>query len=462
MLCVAQLGLGASQCRRCPKAQLRLSRHHSGMNDDQAISMKDHPQRLVLHNEVHARPPEPMVAPLAISHLVMAVDIEGARQSREHLSELLRDHHQPQPAEQSNHLRIDLGAYRLRWELHTEFVSWTFVRDGADPMLNAPQPEAAIDVVPRQWLQSLPGQCLTRIHLWLVPGRANEAGGPQPGLLREDTLVASEIAQGQGDVRTDFQLHADGYGRIVVSAGSLSARRAGRIVQRLLEIETYRMAAMLGLPVARQAFGRLGAAERELAELAQAIRSATADDEAQLLDRLTRLAGEVESQYAATHSRFSASHAYFALVDRRIEEIRESRIDGLQTIGEFMQRRLSPARSTCEWAARRQEALSMRISRISSLLRTRVDIEQQQSSQALLETMNRRQGLQLKLQSTVEGLSVAAISYYIIGLVHYLAEGLESRGWLHEPRLAIAAGVPLVIGLVWWFIRRVHHRMLAP
>ena len=162
MLCVAQRGFGAWQCRGCPKAQLRLSRHHSGMNDDQAISMKDHPQRLMLHNEVHARPPEPMVAPLAISHLVMAVDLEGARQSREHLSELLRDHHQPQSAEQSNHLRIDLGAYRLRWELHTEFVSWTFVRDGTDAMFNAPQPEAAIDVVPRQWLQALPGQCLTK------------------------------------------------------------------------------------------------------------------------------------------------------------------------------------------------------------------------------------------------------------------------------------------------------------
>ncbi|MEK9776333.1 MAG: DUF3422 domain-containing protein, partial [Quisquiliibacterium sp.] len=361
-----------------------------------------------------------------------------------------------------NHLRIDMGAYRLRWELHTEFVSWTFMRDGNGGMLDSENPPTAIDVLPQRWLQALPGQCLTRLHLWLIPGRAGKLPGWASQLLHEDTLVASVIAQGQADVLTDFQLHADGYGRIVVAGGELGGRRAGRMVQRLLEIETYRMAAMLGLPVARQAFGMLGAAERELAELAQAIRMASADDEAHLLDRLTRLAGEVESQYAATHSRFSASHAYFALIDRRIEEIGESRIDGMQTIADFMQRRLSPARSTCEWAARRQDALSVRISRISSLLRTRVDIEQQQSSQALLETMNQRQGLQLKLQATVEGLSVAAISYYIIGLVHYLAEGLATRGLLHEPRLATALGVPVVVGLVWWFIRRAQHRMFTP
>jgi rhamnose transport system permease protein len=59
----------------------------------------------------------------------------------------------------------------------------------------------------------------------------------------------------------------------------------------------------------------------------------------------------------------------------------------MQSIGEFMDRRLTPARSTCEWSTRRQDALSQRVSRISNLLRTRVEIEQQQSSQALLATL---------------------------------------------------------------------------
>jgi uncharacterized membrane-anchored protein len=230
-------------------------------------------------------------------------------------------------------------------------------------------------------------------------------------------------------------------------------------VQNLLEIETYRMAALLGLPAARSASNVLASAERELAELAESIRSATRENEPQLLDRLTRLAGQVESQHAATHSRFSASAAYFELVDKRIGDIGESRLAGMQTIREFMDRRLTPARSTCAWAARRQDALSQRVSRISNLLRTRVEIEQQQSSQQLLATMNSRQDLQLKMQSTVEGLSVAAISYYIVGLVSYLAKGASYGGWPLSAELTSAIAIPFVVGGVWWSLRRLHHSL---
>jgi uncharacterized membrane-anchored protein len=246
---------------------------------------------------------------------------------------------------------------------------------------------------------------------------------------------------------------------MVVLAGGLPPRRLGRLVQRLLEIETYRMAALLGLPAAREASHVLASAERELAELAQSIRSATAEDEPLLLDRLTRLAGEVESQHAATHSRFSATAAYFELLDKRISEIDESRLAGMQTIGEFMDRRLTPARSTCAWSARRQDALSQRVSRISNLLRTRVEIEQQQSSQALLATMNSRQDIQIKLQSTVEGLSVAAISYYIVGLVSYLAKGAQYWGWPLSAEITAAIAIPFVVGGVWWSLRRMHQRV---
>jgi uncharacterized membrane-anchored protein len=279
-------------------------------------------------------------------------------------------------------------------------------------------------------------------------------------VLNEDTLVASTVADGHGEVYTDFAIHADGSSRMVLLVGSMAPRRVGRLVQRLLEIDTYRMAALLGLPAAREAATELAFAERELAALANAIRTASRDDEPLLLDRLTKLAGQVESQYAATHSRFSASAAYFELVDKRIAEINESRLAGLQTIGEFMDRRLTPARSTCQWAARRQNALSQRVSRMSNLLRTRVEIEQQQSSQALLGTMNQRGELQLKLQSTVEGLSVAAITYYIVGLISYLAKGAQALGWPLSGETTAAVAIPAVGLGVWWSLRRMHSRVL--
>jgi uncharacterized membrane-anchored protein len=422
--------------------------------------LPQHPLRAALHNEIHARPPEAMTVPLAISHVVMVCDAVQRDASRAHVAALLRDHHLPLPDASTTHLRMDVGPFRIRWELHTEFVSWTFMRALAPEALGAREPAQAIDAVPREWLSALPGQCLTSLHIWALP--ATPASGTSPlvkQVLHEDTLVASSVAGGFGEVYTDFAIHADGFSRILLFAGDMTPRRLGRLVQRLLEIETYRMAALLGLPAAREASTELASAERELAELAEAIRSATRNDEPLLLDRLTKLAGQVESQHASTHSRFSASAAYFELVDKRIDDIAEGRLVGMQTIREFMDRRLTPARSTCEWATRRQDALSQRVARISSLLRTRVEIEQQQSSQALLVTMNQRQDMQLKLQATVEGLSVAAITYYIVGLVSYLAKGAHSLGWPFSGEMTSALAVPLVGVAVWWSLRRLHRKI---
>jgi uncharacterized membrane-anchored protein len=419
-----------------------------------------HPQRVALHNEIHARPPEAMQAPLAMSHIVMVGDAEQRAASRAHVAALLRDHHLPQSDESTTHIRMEVGPFRLRWELHTEFVSWSFSRPLDASGFGEREPPTASEAVPQDWLAALPGQMLAGVHLWVLPTQEFGSGSLVKHVLHEDTLVGSTVAEGFGELYTDFTLHADGYSRMVLLAGSMTPRRLGRLVQQLLEIDTYRMAALLGLPAAREASALLGYAERELAELAEAIRLAGRDEEPQLLDRLTRLAGQVESHYAATHSRFSASAAYFELVDRRLVDIGESRLAGLQTLGDFINRRLSPARATCEWSVRRQDALSQRVSRISNLLRTRVEIEQQQSSQALLGAMNTRQGLQLRLQATVEGLSVAAITYYIVGLVSYLAKGAAALGWPFSPEGTAACAIPLVALGVWWSLRSLHARVL--
>ena len=418
-----------------------------------------HPQRTSLHNEIHARPPEAMNAPVAISHIVMVCDAAQREASRQHVASLLRGHHLPQPDAQSTHIRMDVGRFRIRWELHTEFVTWTFMHPLPAESFGEREPDTAIGTVPQDWFAALPGECLASLHLWVLPTHGFGTTSLVKHVLNEDTLVASTVADGHGEVYTDFAIHADGFSRMVLLAGGMTPRRLGRLVQRLLEIETYRMAALLGLPAAREAAAVLAFAEKELAELANAIRTANRDAEPLLLDRLTRLAGQVESQYAATHSRFSASAAYFQLLDRRIDDVSESRLAGMQTIREFMDRRLTPARSTCEWATRRQDALSQRVSRMSNLLRTRVEIEQQQSSQALLATMNRRQDLQLKLQSTVEGLSVAAITYYIVGLVSYVAKGGQKLGWPFSAESTAAVAIPAVAAGVWWSLRRLHHKV---
>jgi uncharacterized membrane-anchored protein len=319
------------------------------------------------------------------------------------------------------------------------------------------------DDLPPDWRAGLPGEWLVGLHVLVKPAITPRDELPPlvRGLLEEDSLVGARVMDGAADIYTDFRLQGDGFARWIVVAGDMTPRRLGRLVQRLQEIETYRMMALLGLPVARAVGGALANAERDLADVAERIRSASPDDEPELLRQLTQLAARVEGLYARTHARFSASAAYFELVQRRIDELREDRVHNLQTIREFMDRRLLPAMQTCAWAGRRLQALSERISRVSNLLRTRVEIEQQQSSRGLLDAMNRRQQAQLLLQSAVEGLSVAAVTYYGAGLVGYAVKGAKSAGWNVSPDLAVAVSIPLIALGVWYGVRRLHRQVHA-
>ena len=418
-----------------------------------------HPERESLHNEVHARPHERLAAPLALSHLGW---LGGEDSARAHLCELLRKLHLPLPAEAANHLSVDLGGVHLRWERHTEFHTCTFWRSLQEP------PDSFADAlptarVPPPWLEAMPGQWLVGLHMLVLPDNTpTEAGEVQRLVqreLQEDSLVGSRLMDGGASVHADFRLGGDGFERLVLAHAQLNPRRLGRAVQRLLEVETYRMMALLGLPMAREVGAALVHAERDLAQIAAEIRSAGRQQEPELLRRLTELAGEVESVYARTHARFSASGAYFELVRWRIEELREQRIGTLQTLGEFMERRLAPAMQTCAWAGRRQQALSERISRTSNLLRTRVEVEQQQGSRLLLDAMNRRQKAQVLLQSAVEGLSIAAVTYYGAGLVGYLAKGAKAAGAPVVPEVAVALSIPLIAFAVWLGLRRLHRRV---
>lgn len=420
--------------------------------------------RFALQQEVHARPPQELHPPLAVTHWAFVIHETERAASRAALAALLQRHGHAAPAADAVFLQADLGDFRLRWELHTEFVVWTFFRplQAADLAgFAAGRPPTAGERVAADWFAALPGRILVGARLWVLPRAAHGS----PDLLRQvfgtHALAGSHVVSGSSELYTDFQLDPDGCVRLLVLAGDESTglvtpRRLGRLAQRALEIETYRMAAMLAFPAARRVVRWLADAEAELAALAHAVGVAGHDDEPALLDRLTHLAAQLEELYAGTHTRFSASAAYHALMRQRLADIAEERIDGLQSLRDFLERRLTPAMATCRSADNRQAALSARIARIGDLLRTRVEVEQQRSSRALLATMNRRQGLQLKLQSTVEGLSVAAITYYVVGLIGHLAEGAQTVGWPVSAEGTMALAIPVVALAVWGSLRSLH------
>jgi uncharacterized membrane-anchored protein len=206
--------------------------------------------------------------------------------------------------------------------------------------------------------------------------------------------------------------------------------------------------------------GFLSESERRLADITAQLENKSATDQA-LLDTMVSLAAGVERATAEHAYRFSATRAYDTLVGQRIAELREQPIAGTQTIGEFMQRRLSPAMATVAATAQRLTSLSERISRASALLRTRVDIATEVQNQQLLEKLTRGQELQLRLQSTVEGLSIAAISYYVVSLLLYLGKAGKAAGLPINPEMAAGVSIPLVLWAVWRTTRRIHEKLHA-
>jgi uncharacterized membrane-anchored protein len=302
-----------------------------------------------------------------------------------------------------------------------------------------------------------------------------EAAAPTAGLYARDSLVGSRMDGGIATGLTDGHIHADGFGRVLVVVhddvqGPPPARRTGWLVQRLLEIETYRTMALLGLPHAREAVPLLGWVERGLAEISEALAHdpPSGDDadratERALLDRLAGLSAEAERLSAQTTYRFDAAAAYAALVARRVGELHEERLDGLRSYGEFMERQLQPAIHTCEAVSARQDRLSRRLARVCQLLRARVEMTLQEQNHDLLHSLDRRANLQLRLQETVEGLSVFAISYYAVSLIGHMSGPLTLMSgqawpkWLTE--VGAAVSVPIVLGFVWLAMRRMRHRL---
>ena len=421
-----------------------------------------HPLRHALNDEVHARPPVPLTTPEYVSYLAFLHDDGSAQREIEHLTALieqlgLADHvGLTEHAADSGHLFVDAGSFRLKWERHNEFSSYTFFRhiEAGDA-----DEDNALLKLPAAWRKDIPGLLITATHIEV----RSTAEVPPESVLKQasphgETMVAAGVAEGAAWVITDFHLH-DGFSRYLLLDDGLTPRQAGRMVQRLVEIETYRVMALLACPVAKEVGRLLSRAADELADLMADLmdglgQARSSDDDRAMLGRLTRLAAEIERSVARTTFRFGAAAAYYRLVQQRIEDMREVRLGGFPSFREFMERRLAPAINTCATIARRQEDLSSRIARNSQLLRTRVDIELERQNQELLAQMNRRAKVQLRLQETVEGLSVVAITYYASQLVNYVAKGAKDFITPATPELITALSIPLSAGFVFMGMRR--------
>ena len=418
--------------------------------------------RQTLHNEVHARPQARIRMPALVVYVAVLNEGVSREQECAHLRALPGQQDVNVDRMQGNFLRLRLDGYTMKWERHSEFTRYSLVQPLPEhAQLGARDPEL-LDalVLPPDWLRGIPGRTIAAIKVVLVHGDLADAEGTLEMAQRwfgDHPMVASLMgSNGHSWAVTDFMLRPSGFERIlVIGPQSTSQTRAGRVSQRLLELETYRLMALRGLPAAKELAPLLAQAEAELADITAQLENKSAADQ-DLLDTLVSLSARVERATATHVYRFSATRAYQALVAQRVAELREKIIPGTQTIGEFLARRLSPAMATVAATEQRLASLSERVARASALLRTRVDIVTESQNQQLLAKLTRGQEIQLHLQSTVEGLSIAAISYYVISLLLYGAKALKAGGVPLNPEAAAGALIPLVLWGVWSATRRIH------
>lgn len=420
----------------------------------------DDPMRIALSNELHARPFPRIEAPARAAFLAIRHPDGAARDrvaERAHLDMLLARYSvQNTPAPDGNHFFGQVGKHWLKWESHTEFVTYAIITDGPG---ETPFDTSIFDLLPADWLAEMQGQRITSglIHLELMNTPETTRDKLEDWFVGE-SLAASYVLDRDAVMATDFRLDASDHVRMAVfTTPTCGARRTGRILQRLIEIETYTKMSLMGLPMARDLNSALNGIEAKLTHLTASMAD---DDETpeQRLDALITVSSALEAQATKTGFRFGATGAYAAIVNQRIQVLREERFLGCQMFSEFMMRRWDPAIRTVQSAEGRLQRMTERGGRASNLLRTRIDVERSAQNQKLLESMDRRADLALRLQETVEGLSVVAISYYAVSLATYLLGPIAEAQILTKPVLT-ALIVPPVVLAVWAMVRRIKRKL---
>lgn len=422
---------------------------------------ENHSQRFILHNEVHARAPIAVKTPVRSTYIAITLSNEEKQKEFEHLTELCERYHVAPPNKGALHFNASLDSFQIRWEQHAEFSSYNFYVQNTSEQ---PFEKLALDQVPIDWLSQLPGKTIFAAHASIINANqySDNAIDPILDFFSGNPVIGAEVTGGAAKAFTDFKIHADGFSRFVILDKHLKPGQAGRLLQRLFEIEVYRVMALLALPITKQLIPKLNEADKRLQKITGAMAQSSGINDGELLDDLTTLATEVENNISSHHYRFGAASAYYNLVEQRIEDLRETRIQGLQTIGEFMKRRLEPAINTCRSTAGRFDLLSKRINNAGQLLRTRVDITIERQNQALLTSMDSRAKMQLHLQKTVEGVSIVAITTYIVSLINLMVKAANTQSWFDmNATLVTGLSIPVVLLVVSLAVSRIHKKILG-
>jgi len=416
--------------------------------------------RSALSNEWHARPDQRLAAPLRCTHVVELRSGTAVADSRAELAAFCRELSVPGPAEGDRHHSVQLDSCRIKWEAHTEATSHTILAPGngsppfgqtALDLLSGPVRDRMLE---RMWIG-------VQIEVLRPPGPDDPYGyALARSLLGNDVIYGGRMSAATCAVWSSFRLDASGFQRLVVVTLEEHEGRLSRLIHRLLDLETYRMMAMLALPKAREVMTDLNRLEPQL-DAVMAGLAEERDEELQeeALRRITGIAARAEHIVAANAYRFAAARAYAGIVERRSAEVGEEVLESHQRYTNFLSRSLQPAMRTCDAAERRVHDLAERVGRAASLLDTMVDVVQKKQNQSMLESLTQRARVQIQLQQAVEGFSIFAISYYAVGLLAYGLKAAKAAGLAVEPDLVAGLAAPAVLAASWLTVRIVRRRL---
>ena len=411
---------------------------------------KEHPLRRRIQAEIHARPYRSIITPSLVVRQAF-LRPEHLSLENDHLTLLswCRTFGVDYPTSNIRHFSKNIDGVIFTWERHTEFLSLTW-----ESQANQYSYEALKEIITKhvEVLIRQEANLISCTKIILNKGKPGE--NIKKDGFQEESLCLSCTENHRARILTDF--HEDEFGatQFYVTNFNLSDSQSGVLVTRLLEIDTYRVMALYGFEIAKNLVPEINVIENNIITLTKQVNAKTQlKDYRETLDKVTRIVGNLGDIAASNYFRLSATKAYYNLIQGRLSRLNETSSDGSIVIEEFLARRLAPAMRTCDSIEGRIRTAGQELESSTALLRTKIDLQVQIQSQSVLESMNHRALMQYRLQSTVEGLSIAAISYYIVGLINYIFKGLDTSQYMSKPKL-MAVIVPIVVISIWVIIKR--------
>ena len=432
---------------------------------------------LSFKDELHARPYIKLGNNLRTFHFAYLIKENDEKKSWNYLDKFLRKFNfQKLPNEVSKYWVAEGKDLTVRYECHTEFISLTLIYPNKIENKNKPKlfDENFLNLLPIDFLENFPGDHFLSTWIEMAPSNFNFKPIDIEEFFYHDNFAGSNVAEDGANVfmsfksdRTDFL--GSGFRRVFIQNKNLRTRRTGRLLQRIVELETYQVLSLLGLPQVRQETLNLSNLEKQITEITKSVsktakknlnkKSIAYPDYQKDLNELSYVVAKIEEIDSSSNYRLSATAAYYKLVEQRIQDLREERLESFQTNYEFLSRRLQPAIRTTEAFSRRLESLAIRAQRADNLVRTQIEMGVQIQNKNLLESMELRARAQLRLQETVESLSIVAITYYIVGLLSTLVDPINFDKFFISKTVFLALCVPIILALIWYIAKMVRKKI---